>query len=96
MHASPFFIEVPVTVLREPSPEATCTCEHWVHCNCACHARNCDPTEAACDIAYLADEGGLARWGCSACTPGAGAPHYLGCELIGWHVPVPSRPISPA
>jgi hypothetical protein len=65
-----------------------CTCEHWIHCDCSCHARNCDPTEAECDVVYLVDEGGLTRWGCATCTPGANAPHLLGCELIGWSVPV--------
>lgn len=84
MQASPF----PATVLRAPSPDAVCTCEHWVDCNCACHARNCDPTEAICDIVFLPDEGGLTRWGCPRCTPGDGAPHVLGCELIGWNVPM--------
>ena len=59
MQASPF----PVSVLREPSPDAACTCEHWIHCNCACHARGCDPTEATCDVAYLADDGGGSRDG---------------------------------
>jgi hypothetical protein len=83
MHiATPF----PATVLREPSASATCTCEHWAYCDHACHHRTCDPTENACDIGYLPDEGGLTRWGCAACTPGEGAPHFLGCELIGWNV----------
>lgn len=77
------------SVLREPSPDATCTCTHWIHCNCACHTATCDPGEAVCDIAYLADDGGLTLFGCPECTPGEGAPHYLGCELIGWHVPMP-------
>ena len=45
------------------------------------------PSTTSCDVAFLPDEGGLARWGCADCTPGEGAPHYLGCELIGWHVP---------
>ena len=81
---SPF----PASVLRPPSQTASCTCEHSVYCNCACHSRDCDPSESACDILYLPDEGGLARWGCWTCTPGEGAPHYLGCELIGWHVPL--------
>ncbi len=84
MQASPF----PASILRSPSPTAVCTCEHWAHCNCACHGRNCDPTEAQCDVAFLADEGGLTYWGCTDCTPGQGAPHYLGCELIGWNVPL--------
>ena len=86
MQASPF----PASVLRAPSPEATCTCEHWVYCNCVCHGINCDPTEASCDVAFLADEGGLTQWGCADCTPGQLAPHVLGCELIGWSVPMPS------
>jgi hypothetical protein len=42
-----------------------------------------------CDVVYAADEGGLTRWGCPDCTPGDGAPHVLGCELIGWNVPLP-------
>jgi hypothetical protein len=84
MQASPF----PASVLRPPAPEATCSCEHWAYCNCGCHARNCDPVEASCDIAFLPDEGGITRWGCHECTAGQGSPHYLGCELIGWHVPL--------
>jgi hypothetical protein len=79
---SPF----PATVLREPSASAACTCEHWAYCDHACHHRTCDPTENACDISYRPDEGGLTRWGCAACTPGEEAPHFLGCELIGWNV----------
>jgi hypothetical protein len=47
----------------------------------------CDPTENACDLTYLPDEGGLAMWGCAVCTPGEGSAHILGCELIGWNVP---------
>lgn len=78
----------PASVLREPSPTAECTCAHYVDCDCGCHARNCDPSENSCDLAYLPDEGGLARWGCPACTPGQGMPHFLGCELIGWSVPM--------
>ncbi len=77
----------PASVLRAPSSDAACTCEHWSHCDHACHHRDCDPTETACDLTFLPDEGGLASWGCRDCTPGEGAPHYLGCELIGWHVP---------
>ena len=87
MQASPF----PASVLRAPSPSATCSCEHWLHCDCMCHSRACDPSEAACDVGYLADDGGLARWGCPTCTPGQGLPHVLGCELIGWHVPLEAR-----
>jgi hypothetical protein len=41
-----------------------------------------------CDIAFLSDDGGLTRWGCPDCTPGERAPHFLGCELIGWNVPL--------
>ena len=82
------FTPFPVTVLRSPSAAAVCTCDHWVHCDCHCHGRYCDPSEHDCDAAYLADEGGLTRWGCAACTPGHDAPHYLGCALIGWHVEV--------
>ena len=85
MHASPF----PASVLRAPSPDAVCTCEHWVHCNCVCHDVHCDPAEAACDMGYLSDDGGLTPWGCPDCTPGQRAPHLLGCELIGWNVPMP-------
>jgi hypothetical protein len=77
----------PASVIRAPSLVATCSCEHWIHCDHACHGRNCDPTENSCDLAYVPDEGGLTRWGCADCTPGEGAPHYLGCELIGWNVP---------
>jgi len=76
----------PASVLRPPSASAVCTCEHSVHCNCACHGRNCDPSENVCDVAFVPDEGGLTRWGCQDCTPGERAPHYLGCELIGWSV----------
>ena len=85
MHGSGPF---PSSVLRPPSPSATCTCEHWVHCGCPCHGRHCDPSENTCDVAFMPDEGGLARWGCPECTPGEGSPHYLGCELIGWSVPI--------
>lgn len=81
------------TVLRQPSPDAVCTCSHWVDCDCGCHDRRCDPSENVCHTDFLPDEGGLAYWGCPGCTPGQGAPHYLGCELIGWNVPVP--PSSP-
>ena len=88
MLVSPF----PASVLRAPSPDAACTCIHSVHCNCECHGISCDPTEAACDIAYLADEGGLTPWGCADCTPGQRSPHLLGCELIGWNVPMPQAP----
>jgi len=88
--ASPF----PSSVLRAPSADATCTCVHSVHCVCACHSPSCDPAEEVCDIAFLADDGGLAPWGCARCTPGDGAPHYLGCELIGWHVPIHRGPTS--
>ena len=88
MLTSPF----PSSVLRLPSPSASCTCEHWGHCDCTCHGRACDPVDQQCDVAWLADEGGIARWGCPLCTPGRGAPHYLGCELIGWNVPL--RPLE--
>ncbi len=80
---SPF----PSSVLRAPSAAATCTCEHYGYCDHGCHHRMCDPTENACDLSFLPDEGGLTPWGCPACTPGAGAAHLLGCELIGWNVP---------
>jgi hypothetical protein len=80
---SPF----PASVLRPPSPAATCSCEHWVHCVCACHGLHCDPSESACDPAFLPDDGGLTTWGCRDCTPGVGLPHDLGCQLIGWSIP---------
>jgi hypothetical protein len=83
MQVNPF----PFTTLRAPSNEATCTCQHWAYCDHACHHRTCDPTENACDLTFLPDEGGLTAWGCRECTPGEGAPHVLGCELIGWNVP---------
>lgn len=63
----------PASVLRPPSQSARCTCEHWAHCDCACHGRYCDPSENTCDIAFLPDEGGLTVWGCPTCTPGEGA-----------------------
>ena len=81
----------PSSVLRAPSPTARCTCVHWVHCNCGCHAPACDPTDDICSLEFLPDDGGLTPWGCARCTPGDGAPHYLGCELIGWHVPLEGR-----
>ena len=81
--------QAPASVLREPSPDAACTCQHWIHCNCVCHTSDCDPSEVVCDMAYLADDGGLTPWGCPACTPGQEVPHVLGCELVGWHVPMP-------
>lgn len=77
----------PSTTLRSPSPTARCTCAHWELCDCDCHGRFCDPSAMVCDLAFQADEGGIARWGCPECTPGENAPHYLGCELIGWSVP---------
>lgn len=76
------------TVLRAPSADARCTCAHSLHCACACHSPSCDPGAEVCDIAFLADDGGLTPWGCALCTPGAGAPHLAGCEVIGWHVPM--------
>jgi hypothetical protein len=82
----------PASVLRPPSQSARCTCEHWVHCDCGCHGRYCDPSENTCDSAFLPDEGGLTVWGCPTCTPGEGALHYLGCELIGWNVPLARGP----
>ena len=86
-----------MSVLRTPSPSAECSCEHWGDCDCGCHDPHCDPTEASCDIAYQADEGGVTRWGCAVCTPGAGVPHDLGCELIGWSIPyIDPRPVLPA
>jgi hypothetical protein len=83
MQPGPF----PASVLRPPSATAACDCAHSVYCDHACHHRDCDPTESVCSIEFLPDEGGLAAWGCRDCTPGEGAPHYLGCELIGWNVP---------
>ena len=81
------------TVLREPSPDAMCSCSHPVHCVCICHDRHCDPVADVCHVDFLPDDGGLAPWGCPRCTPGQAAPHYLGCELIGWNVPVPAARI---
>ncbi|HEY5629991.1 MAG TPA: hypothetical protein VIR16_10825 [Candidatus Limnocylindrales bacterium] len=78
----------PASVLRAPSPDASCTCAHPLDCLCACHSPSCDPGAEVCDIAFLADDGGLTPWGCALCTPGAGAPHGPGCEVIGWHVPM--------
>ncbi len=83
MQLDPF----PATTLRAPSTDATCTCQHYAHCDHACHHRDCDPTKQACDLTFLPDEGGLTPWGCGDCTPGDGRWHYLGCELIGWSVP---------
>ncbi len=48
-----------------------------------------ETSEDVCHTDLLPDEGGLAYWGCPRCTPGCESPHYLGCELIGWHVPLP-------
>jgi hypothetical protein len=84
------------TVLRPPAPTAVCSCDHPHDCVCACHERACDPTEHVCDLAFLPDEGGLARWGCRDCTPGVGAPHELVCELLGWSVPYRERTRSTA
>ncbi len=81
---SPF----PATVLRPPSPLAACSCRHWVHCDCDCHAVAGDPPEPSAELDFLPDEHGLTRWGCASCTPGDGLPHLLGCELIGWSVRV--------
>ena len=83
MQPGPF----PASVLRPPSATATCTCEHYAFCDHACHHRDCDQTETVCSIEFLPDEGGLTPWGCRDCTPGVGAAHVLGCELIGWNVP---------
>ena len=82
---------IQATVLRTPSPNAVCTCSHSLDCVCNCHDRHCDPSEDICHLDFLPDDGGRAYWGCSRCTPGEGAPHYLGCELIGWNVPVRLR-----
>ena len=84
--ASPTPIQA--TVLREPAPDAVCTCQHSVDCDHACHDRHCDASQIACDTDFLPDEGGLTYWGCPECSPGQGALHYLGCELIGWNVRV--------
>jgi hypothetical protein len=83
---------IQATVIREPSPDAVCSCEHPVDCVCICHSRHCDPAEDVCHLDFLPDDGGLAYWGCPTCTPGQKAPHYLGCELIGWNVPMPIAP----
>jgi hypothetical protein len=83
----------PASMLRAPSADAQCTCTHWVDCDCGCHDRHCDASRDVCHHDFLPDEGGLAVWGCPKCTPGQGLPHYLGCELIGWNVPLgPKRP----
>jgi hypothetical protein len=87
--ASPMPIQV--TVLRQPSPNAVCTCEHSIDCDHECHDRHCDASQIACHTDYLPDEGGLTQWGCTECTPGQQAPHFLGCELIGWSVPIVAR-----
>ena len=73
----------------QSSHDADCTCSHSLDCNCGCHGRHCDPTEHTCSIEFLPDEGGLTPWGCRDCTPGQRSPHLLGCELIGWNVPMP-------
>ena len=78
----------PASILRPPSPSARCTCEHWILCGCGCHGRYCDASELTCDPAFFPDEGGLTTVGCPACTPGQEVPHMLGCELIGWSVPL--------
>ena len=80
-----------MALTRRPAPPPACTCRHWVHCDCTCHGRDCDPVESSCDLDYLPDEGGLTRWGCTACTPGEGLPHQPACELIGWSIPL--RPV---
>jgi hypothetical protein len=87
MQASAF----PSSVIRAPRADAACTCEHWAHCAHGCHAVSCDPTESVCHLDYRPDEGGLTAWGCPDCTPGERAPHLLGCELIGWSVPMPAN-----
>ena len=79
--------------LRIPQP--SCICMHPLDCVCPCHGRYCDPSERSCRIEYLADDGGLARWGCAECTPGEGAPHLPGCAAaIDWSAPAASVPIS--
>jgi hypothetical protein len=83
-------VTILATVIREPSPDAMCTCDHWPDCACGCHDRHCDPGADICHTDFLPDEGGLAYYGCARCTPGQEAPHVLGCELIGWNVPVPA------
>ena len=64
-------------------PAATCSCSHPVDCNHDCHGRHCDPSEHVCSIEFLPDDGGLAAWGCAACTPGVGLPHAAGCPAEG-------------
>jgi len=81
-------VPIQASQIRQPSPDAMCTCSHPPTCDCACHDRHCDPSEAVCHTDFLPDDGGLAVWGCPRCTPGQDEPHYLGCELIGWNVPV--------
>ncbi len=80
---------IQATVIREPSPDAVCSCDHPVGCDCNCHDPYCDTVEDVCHVDFLPDEGGYAYWGCPRCTPGQEAPHFLGCELIGWNVPMP-------
>ncbi len=67
--------------MRELGPPPECTCDHPVDCLHACHGRHCDPSENACAVEFLPDEGGLARWGCAECTPGQAAPHLSGCPI---------------
>jgi len=62
-------------------------CEHWIHlCDLRVPGAHCDPSSGV-RRRWRDDEGGLST-GLLGCTPGQGAPHYLGCELIGWNVPV--------
>ena len=61
---------IQATVIREPSPDAVCSCDHPVGCDCSCHDRRCDPAEDVCHVDFLPDEGGFAYWGCPRCTPG--------------------------
>ena len=78
---------LPMVESRAPALSARCTCEHPLMCYCSCHGRDCDPAETACDLEFLPDDGGYTRWGCAICTPGAGAAHTAGCDVIGWNVP---------
>jgi hypothetical protein len=76
-----------------PNPSSTgahCTCRHSLDCNCGCHGRHCDPTEHACSIEFLPDEGGFTPWGCPECTPGAVLAHVADCASLTAAVRLPS------
>ena len=69
--------------MSDLAPQPARTCAHPLDCGCECHSRCCDPTQSACALDYLPDDGGLAPWGCAACTPGQRAPHLAGCPSDG-------------